>query len=184
MKGNFQVFILFFVLFFNVVIIAQGSEQLDKKKLWKEYLKYKIAMDDVSMAPLSIQIEVQQKKLEAASKLVNARERLPLTYGILAWQYNNMGKLYINRFEELTNWSNLVEKLKKAKYRSSRKLLRKSMYEKVMNHLLWLDQALTYLEKARELNSLFPDKVREQKINNNIAYITTIHEWLNFYDEQ
>lgn len=178
------------VLCFTSVLMAEGlvvgSPEWNKQKkvLWDEYMKYKVAVDDTSHAPLDIQIETQQKKLMAADKLVEFGDRLPVVQGIAAWQYNNTGKLYINTFESYSGWSSIIKKLEATTDRATRKTLKAELYEKAKQHLTFLEQAAVYLEKAKELNLLSPDDTRTQKITNNLAYVNTVKAWLDSYKEE
>lgn len=180
------IMILCFVSVIKTEELEVGSPEWSKRKkaLWNEYMKYKIAVDDTSQAPLDIQIETQEKKLIAAVKLVEFGDRLPVVQGIAAWQYNNMAKLYINTFEERSEWSKIIKRLETTTNKVSRKKLKAKLYTQVKQHLALLEQALMYLDKAQELNLLSPDDSRTQKINNNYTYISTVKTWINSYKEE
>lgn len=178
------------VVFVSTLIVAEGLEvgspewQKQKKALWNNYIKCKVAVEDTSMAPITVQIETQQKKVEAAEALVAFGDRLDTVQGIAAWQYNNLGKLYINAFEQYSAWGTLSTKLEATTDKTQRKAIKKELYERAKEHITFLEQATVFLDKAKELNLLSPLKERTEKINNNYTFIQAVKNYINTYKEE
>lgn len=171
-------------LFAEGLVVGSPEWNKQKKALWDEYVKCKVAVDDTDSAPMDIQIETQQKKAAAAEALVAFGDRLSTVQGIAAWQYNNLGKLYINAFEQNSTWSVLATKLDATTDKIQRKAIKKELYEKANMHITFLNQAVIFLDKAKELNLLSPLEERTTKINNNSAYIQTVKNYVDTYKEE
>ncbi len=157
--------------------IEQVSEQTEEKAekespeneavLW---MSYRSAKDAFKQAQSEKDYSNQVKYLLEAAGYAKTLKR----YDIEAWQYNNAGFVLIEEFKVKTDYLSVMDKLNSLELKSEIEEYRHEARKQLSKEKGLLSKAISYLEKAKEIDDKLEGSSRTTTIASNISFVNEV----------
>lgn len=162
-----------------------------RQSLWDKYKNADLVVDGISAsvkATLQSKVDAQTRKLIAAKDLVEFgdKELKSKTEGILAWQYQNLGYLYIKEVKALTTYDARMAKIE-ALDKEQKWVEKKDYIEKTKAILIeenpLLEKAAQNMVTASSIHNAMETKdndysLRAKRIEANLSWIDWVQNFI------
>jgi len=173
--------------------LVEGSKEWlsAKTDVWNGYESADALVDklaDKAGSNLKKRVKAQIKKIDAAKKLVAFGESAKKTEveGILAWQFQNLGYVYIKEIKTLTNYQERMDAIadlnKEKKYKEKKDLIEETKNE-LRKYEKEISLAAKNMVKASQLHNSMEKKdstyaLRGKRIESNLSWIDWVQNFI------